>query len=395
MNINPREPRYRTINGIHALTRLSPDLFYPVVDSVPPAFKLVADGGDLNYLADIAQANPRVASETILIARPFALVSRAAEMLSAARDTDEINAAAGWLHNSVMQVRSALPRVAMLPIYWEGPNETPGEMIEKLATFDAESIRLARRDGIRRLVGGFAEGNPKILDWPVYPGDTRDDWPAYYPALQKIHEAGANVAMLHVHEYIWTNAIQNKTIDRNEFVLQRYRCGRINDVYNRHIRPNGWNIAAVISEGPLEDPRNCGLSDEMKLKWLTSPEWEALYCNEVKALTQYDWSATQDEQWQHYSLRAISKGMLAHISSYRPAGIIEVPPAVEENTMSWVVVSSEWGCNLRKEASITSEKLGYIAPGSRLRVEYPARDGYVKAYGQNFWILAANLTNES
>lgn len=74
---------------------------------------------------------------------------------------------------------------------WEGYNETGNGGPEDLALyarFEAERTRLLAEAGARSVVGNFATGNPRDLEW----------WPAFFPALEAARAAGG---FLGLHEY--------------------------------------------------------------------------------------------------------------------------------------------------------------------------------------------------
>jgi len=382
MHIEPNSPRGRSIWGPHILWMPEPALFAPIAYTAPASIKLVADNQDLLYLANLVDANPAILEKTILIARPFALTETARAMVNAATLPTDVIAAASWLHKAILKLRTDYPRLAELPIYWEGLNEPSREQIGKVTSFDIESALLAQRDGIRRLLGGFSEGTPDIIDYPAPERPTNDDWPTYYPALKAIHEVGPDVAMLHVHEYaVGVGAIQDKSKERNELLRQPWRVGRINKVYERHIRPHGWGIACVVSEGPLDMP-NENIEEEMKIAWMTDPEIEKMYCDEVKAVNIYTMDA---DGWQHFSYNHMADQIFDQIDTYSPGDTIELPPEEEVPTGDIVVTTiCPSGQNVRRHPSykglvigeMNPGELGYISPEESVSIvqDYVGRD---------------------
>ena len=366
MKINVNSPREGSIWGPHILWQPEPALFSTIAYTKWAAIKLVADDADLLYLAKLVDANPSILENTILIARPFRLASMAEAMVSAARLPTDVIAAANWLHKAIMKLRTDYPRLAEFPIYWEALNEPSREQLDKVASFDIESALLAQRDGIRRLLGGFPEGTPDIIDYPAPERPTNDDWPKYYGALKAIHEVGPDTAMLHVHEYaMGVGAIPDKSKERNELLAQPYRVGRINKVYDRHIRPHAWNIATVVSEGPLDQP-NQGIEEEMKIAWLTDSDMEEMYCQEVKAVTIY--TMDQNQEWKHFSFNEQADEIADHVEKYTPGGIVEVPtepePELPEPVGARVGVytihpNGQW---IRQFPFIGAETVGEIDP---------------------------------
>lgn len=326
MRISPNSPRTKSIHAPHVLWPPRPQHFYLFADATPAAFKLVADNKDLNYLSDLVIANPQILNETILIARPFELVTQAAQAFANAKGKKAIQKVAEWLHGEIMRVRREQPRVGSLPIYWEALNEPHGRYAD-LAILDAHSAHLAKEDGIRRLLGGFSEGTPDIWDYPAPGEPPHDDWPDYYPALEAIHEVGHEVALGHSHEYVVDiDKVKDKTKERNELLSQPWRVGRINAVYRRHIYPNGLNVGWIISEAPLDNPLHCGVNNEMLLAWMTDPDYENLYVPQVKASAGYTMDACKE--WQHFDLSGIAVPLYNdHVPNYKPSGDApETPP---------------------------------------------------------------------
>jgi len=375
MNIVPNSPREKSIWGPHILWPPDRNFTGQIASAAPAAIKLVADDKDILYLDELIALNPALLGETIFIVRPFKLTKIAEAMVSAANLKTDIIAAASYLHNAILKVRDAYPRLKELPIYWEAMNETPREMMAKCAIFDRESAYMAERDDIKRLLGGFSEGTPDILDYPSPERPGNDDWSTYYPALEAIDAVTPEVAMLHTHEYVMgLDAVPDKSIYRNELLLQPWRVGRINKVYERHIRPHGWKIASVISEGPIDKPCKSGLTDEMKLAWMTDEAFEAFYVPEVKAHTVYTIDGNEYWREQGFSFVPIAKRLFNYIRTYVPPAIIEVPPdepeepgePSDEVAVTTVSPTGQW---IRVKPSLAADnpgdmdfgEIGYVA----------------------------------
>jgi len=94
-----------------------------------------------------------------------------------------------------------------------------------------------------------------------------------------------------------------------------------------------------------------------------------------------------DNIWPDFNYREYMHEQCADIVAEQ--GIVEVPPVPETEGIKEVVIYQN-GCNQREQPTSASTKLGYIAQGTHLVVQYPPINNYVRVVDRG-WVYVPNL----
>jgi hypothetical protein len=214
---------------------------------------------------------------------------------------------------------------------WEGFNEpVPGDegQMQKLATLEAERVRLLAERGQRAVVGNFGTGHPP-LEW----------WRAFRPALEA---AQAHGGYLGLHEYsaptIWYHTNREPLDFRADAGDEGWLVLRYRKVYRQFLRPWGLDLPLLITEcgvdGLVQDrpgPPGQGWKDfagywaELGMGWDTPG-------NYVEQLAWYDsqlqmdssvkgasiFAMTAFQEWESYQLLGEAAEILEQYLSVHP-----------------------------------------------------------------------------
>lgn len=172
-----------------------------------------------------------------------------------------------------------------------------------------------------------------------------------------------------------------------------YTNNRCKLVQDRHIIPNGWWCPTILSEFAYGYGVKPSSTEEMMRQIVAINEvlvanpWLLGYCwydmREVSNNTPDDYRYCYGDmastiEAQHYSKRVLVP----------PGNTVPIPPTGRQNAR---IVA---GVNQRAAPSASANLLGYIGTSGTppyLSVELPEQNGYVKASGQDFWVLFKNL----
>lgn len=204
--------------------------------------KVVGDEADLTQLRDwhgkveILQGRLITAEDKILAAKERNLVS---EIPVLAAETAELYAGVN-------------ARIGVPGVWWEIPPIMP-EVSPWTALWYAKAASAFKARALKSVVFGFATGTPQCAPWAGQGDHGPDEWPKLYDCLRVLHTLGTDWVRIGVEEYI-TAGYLNPGDWSN--------VGRIKEVYERHIRPNGWNILfrGIEAGYDLPGPRDAGIT---------------------------------------------------------------------------------------------------------------------------------------
>ena len=216
---------------------------------------------------------------------------------------------------------------------WEGFNEPVAgdeDQMRKLATLEAERVRLLAERGLRAVVGNFGAGQPP-LEW----------WPAFRPALEA---AAANRGYLGLHEYsaptIWFNTNRADLDFSADAADEGWLTLRYRKVYGQYLIPWGLRLPLLLTEcgvdgmvGDRPGPPGEGWKDfagywaELGMGWDTAG-------NYVEQLAWYDselhlddyvegaavFAMTAFEEWESYQLQGEAATILQQYLAVHPLG---------------------------------------------------------------------------
>lgn len=125
---------------------------------------------------------------------------------------------------------AAAARLNVAGVWWEIPYIMPEVSAKTCAWYPAAAEEF-RAVGLRSVPWGFATGTPQTAPWAN--ASSPDEWPQLYDGLARLHALGPQWVVVGVEEYV---------TDGRLIPGDYSNCGRILEVYNRHIKPHGWNI---------------------------------------------------------------------------------------------------------------------------------------------------------
>jgi len=250
-----------------------------------------------------------------------------------------------------------------------------------------EAMRLMEQAGIKGVVLTFYEGTPHTLS----DGSGIDGWAPYRPVINLAAQLGFMLGM----QGYWVDGKMDMADDWHNFRLVRVMRDYPDlfppgtQIFKSESRIDlrngkGWksalgNRADLLMDGIKKE-------DEFWSNYKFPPGVEFLGFTDFIL---QEWGKPPD--WDDFNLWEVLPYLLPYVKN--KMSVIEVPPgpAPEPINTRTVIVSSEWGCNHRASPSINSAQLGYITQGTRLIVEYPAINSYVRVLDKGY-VYAPNLT---
>lgn len=261
--------------------------------------------------------------------------------------------------------------------FWEaGPNEKD-DMTEKAVWYTEAFIRRCLELGLKPAGGMYSFGKPSVVKW-----DGVDGWVMWAPVFNLIDGANRGKAVPEAAYTFHSYALNRDMMGSVDYAIGRYRLcpykgpafiGELSYAY--YDRPSSTEEILrqlkAVNEYMGQDDRLCGFA------WY-----------DIRKHTDYQWAYMYRDME-----RALAQQNLPILPITVTTGTTPTPPpAPEPSGLYYAQVV--YGVNQRAEPSSGASLVGSLdtsSPRTRLVVELPAINGYVRVLGQNCWVLYKNL----
>lgn len=184
--------------------------------------KVVGDEADLTQLRDW-QGKVEILQGRLITAE---------DEIKKARERNDLSEIPKLAKNTARLYAGVNARIGVSGVWWEIPYIMPEVSPWTAKWYAAAAIEFHEMD-LRSVAFGFATGTPQVAPWAATGGHGADEWPQLYDCLAVLHALGTDWVRIGVEEYITGGYLPSGDWSN---------VGRIVEVYNRHIQPNGWNI---------------------------------------------------------------------------------------------------------------------------------------------------------
>lgn len=336
-----------------------------IVDAKPCIIKMVAgptEFGPLIYYHN------QIGDDTLYIARIFPYEQGIVDMFNnGASPTDAANSMLAWLANFV-------DRMGMHWCHFEiGRNEPGDASLYWTDAYYEHLVPLLRAAGIKTVNYNFSVCHPSPLAL----------WGRLKNSLAAIRAAGPEWAKVGLHEGGLFGNMQEYAADGEDARALRHRC-----------IPELADIPVILTELCNDQPAWQEVKPDAAQRYIKDLLWiDGELQKDKNVVGACIYTLDYEPGWEPYRIQGeVADKIFVHIKASHDGDIIEIPPEPEpETSIKMVVVSSQWGCNHRAKPTMNSTQLGYITQGTRLIVEYPAINSYVRVLDKGY-VYAPNLT---
>jgi len=263
--------------------------------------------------------------------------------------------------------------------FWEGGPNEEDDMTKRAVWYSDAFTRRCLEVGLKPASGMYSFGKPGVPKFDGYDGWVQ--WQSLFVFIESANAGKAQpVAGFQFHEY----AMGGDMLGSIDYAIDRYKLSHYRGPTFMGEWGYAWGQKPSSTEAALEqlkamnlqygsDDRVCGaaLYDIRKNAGLFN--WDYMYDDIARAL----------------DIQGLPTLPISNFSG----GIIEVPPYPDPDPPAYgikEVVIYQNGCNQRERPTSDSTKLGFIAQGTHLVVQYPPTNDYVRVMDRG-WVYVPNL----